>query len=207
MPQRPPSKLVSLVGKDLDANIRTAWKEGKFRPTVVLIGIMPVSDRVYAVPLVNYENAPGGQLMLPQRIITKGETIHRAAWALLSDAFTLELPPQFSHPKVKCYGYYDHKMPVDRRPEGFSSGKRYYFAEVDLDSVGIKPKRPELQKDPNPVRTLTALTGLHSIRAALANLPSEDKRWASVDSITEALQRRYERDTKEAARTKRKIAA
>jgi hypothetical protein len=206
MPQRPASKLISLVGMDLDANIRSAYREGKFRPTVALIGIMPVSDGVYAVPLVNYENAPGGQLMLPQRILGKDETVHRASWALLSDAFTLELPATFSYPKVKCFGYYDHTMPPGRRPLGFTHGKRYYFAEVDLDLVGVKAKRPELQKDPNPVLALTPLASLQAIRAALANLPSEDKRWASVDSITEALQRRYERDKKAAARTKQ-IAA
>jgi hypothetical protein len=197
---------MSLVGSDLDGNIRAAWKEQKFRPTIALIGIMPVADGVYAVPLVNYENAPGSQLMLPQRVLKKGETVHRAAWELLADAFSMELPAKFQHPKVKCFGYYDHHMPLDRRPAGFTVGKRYYFATVDLDSVGIKAKRPELQKDPNPVRAMTPMIGLQAIRAALQHLPSEDKRWASLDSITDALNRRFVRDTNKSVRAK-KVAA
>jgi hypothetical protein len=195
MPQRPSQNfLIPVKGLDLAGDIRKAWKEKKFRPTITWIGVGFVSHGVYAVPFVHYENGPGGQLILPQSIIQANTSLEAAAWAMISDAFKFTLPPKAKKPTVACVGYYDHRMPAGRRPEGFSQGKRYYFGIMDIDTLSIAEKDVALQKDSNPIQSLAPLVGLHQIRRALSHIPDEGKRWACSDAVDIALQERFDRD-------------
>lgn len=199
MPNSNHKKIVSTDEVDVGQSIKRAWRKREYRPTVVLIGTVNISDGVYGVPLVNYDNAPGNLLIPPQRMIARDETVHTAAWALLHDGFVLNLPPRFSQPKVVCHGYYDHAMSSDRRPEGFSVGKRYYFGEVSLDHVALTVKKTVEQRDPNPIVCATVMRDLGEINGAFEEIVDESKRLAWIEAVAGALTRRFNREYKSAA--------
>lgn len=193
MPQRDKVPLIDLTGVDIQVDISRMWREGKYRPTVVVIGMRSIAKGIYEIPIVNYDNAHGSTLMPLQRVIEREQSIHRATWLALDDAFDMRLPSTFKHPPAKCYCAYDYACENGRIPDNFTAGKRYYFAEVNLDGVSLAVKDVRRQKDPNPVLAVSQVSGLGSIRASLSNL-REEKRWVLNDIITEALHRRFERD-------------
>lgn len=193
MPQREKVKLIDLKDVNIQVDIGRMWREGVYRPTVVVIGSRSVTKGIYEIPFVNYDNAHGGAFMPLQRAIEKEQSVHRATWLGLDDAFDMKLPSTFRHPPAKCYSAYDYACEKGRIPDGFTVGKRYYFAEVNLDGVSLEVKDVDKQKDKNPVLAISQVSGLGSIRASLYNL-REEKRWMLNDVITDALHRRWERD-------------
>lgn len=200
MLQRPIVPIVPAKGINLTENMREAWVQKHFRPTVAFIGVRHIGKRVYEVPLVNYANGPGTQLILPQGIIKRNQGIQDAVWELISDAFLIERAAKGEHHHPSCLGYYDHVMHTDRAPEGFKKGKRLYFVTMDIDGMVFSWKDPKLQRDENPVVTMTFLCNLGPITNALSSIPHEGKRWASIGMIEHALQLRFERDCESAAK-------
>lgn len=201
MPQRPHIPIVSTKGLDLVDNMRKAWAERHFQPHFSLIAVRSVADRVYETPLVNYANGPARQLMLPQGIIKRDQSIDEAVWSSISDAFLIERPRKSAQPYLYCVGYYDHTM-NGRVPPEFKKGKRFYYITMDIDEMKFVSKDPQLQQDENPVTLMTFLTGLGAIRSALATIAHEGKKWASIGMIEEALMQRFDRDTNQNAKRK-----
>lgn len=193
MPQRPHVPTVSTKGLDLVDNMRKAWAERHFQPHFAFIALRNVADRVYEIPLVNYANGPVRQLTLPQGIIKRDQSIDEAVWVSISDSFLIERPKKSAQPYLHCMGYYDHTM-TGRVPEGFKKGKRFYYITMDIDAMKFASKDPHLQQDENPVTVMTFLTGSGAIRAALSTISHEGKRWASIDMVQDALERRFNRD-------------
>jgi len=200
MPQRPTVPIVPTKGMNLTDNIREAWMQKHFRPTVAFIGVRNTDERVYEIPLVNYANGPASQLILPQGIIKRNQSMQDAVWELISDAFLIERAKKGEQRYPTCLGYYDHVMQAGRAPEGFKKGKRLYFVTMDIDGMTFAWKDSRLQRDENPVVTMTFLCNLGPIRNALSSISHEGKRWASIGMIEDALQQRFDRDCALAAK-------